>query len=89
MLQSSMALIDFQDGHSSYEDDCVFVVDPGERGEGSGEEKTPSSSSSSSHHSTTTAFTRFSRDNNRCSVQVKSPLPIRNVVKSVICFVIF
>ncbi|XP_071534169.1 partitioning defective 3 homolog isoform X19 [Panulirus ornatus] len=63
------------DGHSSYEDDSVFVVDPGERGEGSGEEKTPSSSSSSSHHSTSTAFTRFSRDNNRCSVQVLSDNP--------------
>ncbi|KAK8742500.1 hypothetical protein OTU49_001918 [Cherax quadricarinatus] len=63
------------DGHSSYEDDNVFVVDPGERGEGSGEEKTPSSSSSSSHHSTTTAFTRFSRDTNRCSVQVLSDNP--------------
>ncbi|XP_063588430.1 partitioning defective 3 homolog isoform X14 [Penaeus indicus] len=63
-----------QDGHSSYEDDNVFV-DPGERGEGSGEEKTPSSSSSSSHHSATTAFTRFSRDTNRCSVQVLSDNP--------------
>ncbi|XP_045604330.1 partitioning defective 3 homolog isoform X4 [Procambarus clarkii] len=63
------------DGHSSYEDDSVFVVDPGERGEGSGEEKTPSSSSSSSHHSTSTAFTRFSRDTNRCSVQVLSDNP--------------
>ncbi|XP_068230117.1 partitioning defective 3 homolog isoform X19 [Palaemon carinicauda] len=62
------------DGHSSYEDDCVFVADPGERGEGSGEEKTPSSSSSSSHHSAT-AFSRFSRDNNRCSVQVLSDNP--------------
>ncbi|XP_066937138.1 partitioning defective 3 homolog isoform X25 [Macrobrachium rosenbergii] len=62
------------DGHSSYEDDSVFVADPGERGEGSGEEKTPSSSSSSSHHSST-AFSRFSRDNNRCSVQVLSDNP--------------
>ncbi|KAK7086822.1 Partitioning defective 3, partial [Halocaridina rubra] len=64
-----------QDVHSSYEDDSVFVADPGERGEGSGEEKTPSSSSSSSHHSATTAFSRFSRDNNRCSVQVLSENP--------------
>ncbi|XP_042880234.1 partitioning defective 3 homolog isoform X24 [Penaeus japonicus] len=63
-----------QDGHSSYEDDNVFV-DPGERGEGSGEEKTPSSSSSSSHHSASTAFARFSRDTNRCSVQVLSDNP--------------
>ncbi|KAK8405651.1 hypothetical protein O3P69_001861 [Scylla paramamosain] len=64
-----------QDGHSSYEDDNVFVVDPGERGEGSGEEKTPSSSTSS-HHSTAAAFSRFTRDNNRCSVQVLSDNPI-------------
>ncbi|KAK3864199.1 hypothetical protein Pcinc_030096 [Petrolisthes cinctipes] len=62
------------DGHSSFEDDNVFVVDPGERGEGSGEEKTPSSSTSS-HHSATAAFTRFSRDTNRCSVQVLSDNP--------------
>ncbi|KAF2360542.1 Par3/HAL N-terminal [Trinorchestia longiramus] len=51
----------------------VFVYPGEERGEGSGEEKNPSSSASSSassHHSATgTAFSRFARDANRCSVQ--------------------
>ncbi|XP_063885154.1 partitioning defective 3 homolog isoform X19 [Scylla paramamosain] len=74
-LTSSTPMKTIQDGHSSYEDDNVFVVDPGERGEGSGEEKTPSSSTSS-HHSTAAAFSRFTRDNNRCSVQVLSDNPI-------------
>ncbi|XP_045138577.1 partitioning defective 3 homolog isoform X15 [Portunus trituberculatus] len=74
-LTSSTPMKTIQDGHSSYEDDNVFVVDPGERGEGSGEEKTPSSSTSS-HHSNAAAFSRFTRDNNRCSVQVLSDNPI-------------
>ncbi|XP_050715952.1 partitioning defective 3 homolog isoform X10 [Eriocheir sinensis] len=74
-LSSSTPMKTIQDGHSSYEDDSVFV-DPGERGEGSGEEKTPSSSTSSHHSSAATAFTRFNRDTNRCSVQVLSDNPI-------------
>lgn len=64
-----------------------MFVDPGERGEGSGEEKTPSSSSSSSHHSATTAFTRFSRDTNRCSVQVVAALLDTRV--SFFCLLVF
>lgn len=78
-LSSSTPMKTIQDGHSSYEDDSVFV-DPGERGEGSGEEKTPSSSTSSHHSSAATAFTRFNRDTNRCSVQVLSDNPDRKSV---------